>query len=175
MRVTGFLLLVLLLLCAVVTALSFRDEVPHSRGLSHPDHAAMMLGADGESRHRPVLGLGLAFAVLQVSLFAGLLWLSLRGGRARAGARWRVALLGAAVLYLAAFVMLFRSYDAFARGDPVELFAGFPAPTAWMLLAVWGAPLAFLGLWIARFEALVWDGERRARFQELVARQRDGR
>jgi hypothetical protein len=170
LRVTRLLLVVLLLLCGVVAALFLREEALHARGVVHPDHGAMMLGADGESRHRPVLVLGWAFAALQVLFFVGLLWLALRRGDGPV--RGRVALLACGAVYLLAFTLLFRSYSAFAGGEPVELFLGFPRPTAWMLLGVWGAPLLFLLLYVLRFDALVWDAASRQRFERLLAERR---
>lgn len=170
MRVTRLLLVILLLLCGVLVSLFLREEAVHARGVTHPEHGAMMLGADGDSRHRPVLALGLGFAALQVAFFVGLLALALRRGDGRVPG-WPALLLCAAV-YLAMFVLLFASYDAFAAGEPVESFLGFPRPTAWMLFGVWGAPMLFLLLYVARFEALVWDAESRARFERLLAQRR---
>jgi hypothetical protein len=168
-RSTWLLLAVLLLLCGVVGALFLHEEAPHSRGIAHPEHGAMMLGADGESRHGALLGLGWAFATLQVVLFVGLLGLALRrGGRVP----MRGALLAGGALHVLAFTMMFRSYEAFARGEPVELFLGFPPPTAWMLLGVWGAPIFFLLLYVLRFRTLIWDAESRERFERLVAQRR---
>jgi hypothetical protein len=173
LRVTRLLLVVLLLLCGVVAALFLREEAPHARGIAHPEQAAMMLGADGDSRHRPVLALGWAFAALQVVFFVGLLWLALRRGDGPAPGR--AALLAGGALYLLVFTLLFRSYGAFASGEPVELFLGFPRPTAWMLLGVWGAPMLFLLLYVLRFDALVWDATSRQRFERLLAERRGDR
>jgi hypothetical protein len=170
LHVTRLLLVILVLLCGVVGALFVREEQAHSRGIAHPEHGAMMLGADGESRHRSLLPLGWAFAALQVAFFVGLIALALRRGDGRVPAWPALVLVGG--VYLAMFALLFVAYGDFAAGEPVELVFGFPAPTAWMLFGVWSAPMLFLLLYVLRFDALVWTAESRARFERLLAQRR---
>lgn len=161
-----FAILVLLLL--VVVVLGSFDEPPHAVGLPHPDHGAMAMGGEATSRSAELLPWGLAFALLQVALFASLLLLGLRRGDEPVVRRYFPVLLGLAVLAIC-FVFLFAAYASFSE-NPMKssIVLGFPAPTAWMLFGVWWSPIVVIVLYHRKFDTWVYGPREERAFRELM-------
>jgi hypothetical protein len=172
MKLEHVLLLILLALLVVVGVFATLEEPVHGQGLPHPDHVAMAIGGDATSRTLPILGLGLVFALLQVSLFGGLLLLGLRRAEEPLFPRY-LPVLGGLALLMAAFVFLFNSYRSFAVDPEASaIFLGFPAPSAWMLFGVWWTPLALVLLYMLRFDRWVYGDQEKAAFAALLERAR---
>ncbi|HVS62853.1 MAG TPA: hypothetical protein VMT85_05015 [Thermoanaerobaculia bacterium] len=173
-RLPFLLFVILLAMCGVVGWLAFQEPAFNQAGIAHPEHPAMALGADGEARHRDVLGVGFAFAVLIVVFFVGLLFFALhRRGEAVPG---KGTILFAAVLFLGAFVALFWTYSRFMEAPGAGgLFLGFPVPTAWMLYGVWGIPLLFILIYVARFNEWVFGAAEETEYTKLLERVRRAR
>ncbi len=167
-----FLFVILLLLCGLMGALFFFVEPPPmATGLQHPEFTTMQVGGD-PARHDTTLMLGWLFAVLQVLFFAGLLALAI-GRRLRTPDGkpngWGALAFGTGAL-LAAFAAMVTTYIRFMEtGADSRLFLSFPVPTAWMLYAVWTAPLIFIVLFVVKFDSWILTPEDRQRFDELVA------
>lgn len=162
-----FLFAVLLALCGLLAWLFAGEPPAGAAGGPHPDFATMQVGGD-PSRHETTLLPAFLFVVLQILIFAGLLFMAVgRRLSRRGGALWLS--IGTAAL-LGAFVGLFSSYRGFLQtGSEAALALSFPVPSAWMLYGVWIAPLVFIALYVVRFDDWILLPEDRKRFEELVA------
>lgn len=173
---TAVLFVLLVGMCALIVLAGLIDEVPSQRGLAHPEYPTMMLGGAPEARHGSILWLGWAFGAMAIALFQGLIdWSLSRGGGAdRVHAR-RGFFAGGLCLQ-AAFLALVLSYRGFME-DPLGggLVLGFPAPSAWMMYGVWGAPLILVLLYVWRFESWIWSAADEEEFHRLVKAYGDGR
>lgn len=169
MKLEHVLLTILLMMAVVVTILATIEQPPHATGLPHPDHGAMAIGGEAISRSAAILPWGLAFALLQVCLFGGLLLLGLRRGVERVLPRYLPVVFGLSLLALA-FVFLFSAYSSYAENPAASpIVFGFPAPSAWMLFGVWWTPLFLIVLYHRKFEAWVFSSADEAAFRELLA------
>lgn len=162
-----FLFAVLLLLCGLLGWLFVTAPPAGVVGGPHPEFATMQVGG-APTRHETTLLPAFLFVLLQVLVFAGLLYMAVgRRLSRKGGALWLAMGTGA---LLTAFVCLFITYRGFLEtGSETALAFSFPVPSAWMLYGVWTAPLFFIALYVVRFDDWILLPEDRKRFEELVA------
>jgi hypothetical protein len=70
-----------------------------------------------------------------------------------------------------AMVGMLVSYEAYIDDTAVRLYGGFPAPTAWMLYALWPAPLLFVVFYVAAFDRWTFRPEDERAFKEILQRR----
>lgn len=166
------LLVFLLILCGVVCLLALRDAPANASGLTHPEYATMMQGADGVARHGGLLWAGWLFGAVIIAFFVGLMLLGLGAQATRA----RGFLLVGGVIVVATFTGVVATYRHYMR-EPTRaldhLFLGVPPPTAWMLYGIWFIPALFIILYIWKFHDWVWTPEKSAAFAQLMAQRNE--
>ncbi len=136
----------------------------------HPGAGSLLLSSGSLAVRPEVLGLGYVMGVLMIAIMAVAVWIGLRK---RDGAtplnRWMMAAFAGYALVFTALVAAYASYT----GSPEAVFfAGFPAPTAWMIYGMWLFPLVFVGLYMALFDRWVLTDQDLARFDDLVKENR---
>jgi hypothetical protein len=169
----------LLVMCGSVTVLLLTPEptivlpgqsdvIVAGHGIPHPSIATMQQGGDGEQRYAPIRAATWVFAVCMVVFFTALLALASRRqqtNRLQATLLWTGCL-----VHLFSMVGMLRSYEAYLFDAAPSLYAGFPAPTAWMLYVLWPAPLWFVVLYVIGFDRWTFRPEDELAFQELMRR-----
>ncbi len=133
--------------------------------VSHPDFASLLRGADSGTLGAPMWS-GYAVGLLAI----GMMWVTLLVGF-RPG-HWigtAVAVWGA--WYVFAFVALMRSYRTYALGE-TAFFAGFTAPSAWLVYGLGLSPWILLIVVTAVFERAYFGPEEQARFEEILTTSR---
>lgn len=157
-------------ICVVVAFVVLGLEVDSSHGVTHDQFPQSMLqGGSGVERHRDVRWLGLAFGLLQISLFVGCLLLGLRQLKGRVGV---FAACGA--VYALAFTLMVVADHFYATGQARQIVLGFPLPTALMVYGVGGAPLAFVLIYVLQFDRWILTPDDLERFEQLVQEKRRG-
>lgn len=155
-------------MCVVIVLVLISPEVESSHGVTHPTFDQSMLqGGDGQQRHRNVRWLGLAFALLEVAFFVGCLLLGLRRLRGHIA-----FFIGFGCLFAIAVTLMVVFDQAYASGDSRQIVLGFPLPTALMIYGVGGAPLAFVLIYMLKFDRWILTPEDMERFEQLVQEQR---
>lgn len=163
------LLGLLLSMCLLIVFVLTIDEAPSSHGFAHPQHRSTMLqGGSGVERHNGVRWIGLAFGLSEVGFFVGCLLL----GVPRLEGRIRIFVL-CGLFYAMAFALLVTIDHFYAHGDLRTIVLGFPLPTAVMVYGVGGAPLAFVLLYMVRFDQWILTPEDYERFEQLVRAKRE--
>ena len=81
-------------------------------------------------------------------------------------------LIAASVVYLAIWSALVLAYHGQSIADGTALFLGFPAPTAWMLFALWPCPLIFTVYYVVGFDRWIATPEDLAELDRTLDRLR---
>lgn len=130
----------------------------------------MLAGGPGEVRSEPILGLAFVFGLLQIAFFTSCIAFgSRRKGKVGPILKYIVA---GGVLYAGAFIGLIASYRNYMASDTLTTFGGLPTPTAWMIYALWPAPVFILLVFIFGFERFIWNDEDEATFRAIVAEKK---
>ena len=164
-------LLVALLLTIGVSFLMPASTQPTAQ--VHPEAPSLLQSTGGLAERPATLWLGYVMGLLMIGIMAVAVWIGLRK---RDGAtplnRWMMAAFAGYALVFTALVAAYASYT----GSPEAVFfAGFPAPTAWMIYGMWLFPLVFVGLYMTLFDRWVLTDQDLARFDDLVKENRQRR
>ena len=81
-------------------------------------------------------------------------------------------LIAASLVYLAIWTALVLAYRSQLNVEDPALFLGFPAPTAWMLFALWPCPLLFTAYYVVGFDRWIATPEDLAELERTLARLR---
>lgn len=170
-----------LALCGVIVAAFVIPEVPFvdeeidgvtqrtylGHGFEHPDFETMQASVPGAERHPPILWLGLIFGLIQIAFFVT----ALAFGSEKNGSLGPLAkpFIGFGIVYAAIFTMMILSYRTYMTEETHTLFLALPKPTAWMIYGVWGAPIAFMFLFMFTFDRWTFTEADAKRFEELLA------
>jgi hypothetical protein len=157
-------------IAAILFAVFSLPEPPQSHGDTHPKFASMEYGGPATDRPPFVLWLGWGFGVLEIAFFVAMIALgaSRRGSLRGLG----LPLIVAGVAYAAVWTALVLAYRVYASGDESAIFLGFPAPTAWMLFAIWPLPMIFVLFYTVGFERWVATPQDLVEIEERLARLR---
>ena len=157
-------------LAAILFAAAGVPERLQGYSAFHPEFAGMQQsGADAEP-DAGLLMIGWSFGALQIAFFTAMLAL---GARSRRGLRGLgVPLIAASLFYLAIWTALVVAYRSYANGGDPALFLGFPAPTAWMLFALWPCPVIFTLYYVVGFDRWIATPEDLAELDHTLARLR---
>lgn len=145
-------------------------EPPGGHGAPHPDIGSMLVGGEGPERHAPILWVGWAIGGVQILFLAAVMLLGGRKGDDLRGLGRPVAI--GTTVYLAVWTGLILAYRAYMTDPDPALYAALPAPTAWMLYALWPIPIVFGALFFFGFRRWVLTEQDERAFQQLVARRR---
>lgn len=166
MTLPKFAFCLLLSMCVVVGIAIATGEFVSTDAPAPPlERSAPGVHGDGVST-----GLGWVLGVLEIVFFV--LCLSLAVSRRRQ--HWAAFVLGG-LIHLAVFTALVIADVRYADGGDTSLFLSFPLPTAWMLYALWPAPLFFMAWYWINFDRHVLRPEDMARFREIVEANRQQR
>ena len=147
-------------------------EPPQSHGVIHPQFASMEHSGAGIDRSGHLLWLGWGLGVLEIAFFVTLIAL---GASSRRGLRGLgLPLMISGLAYVAVWTALVLAYRAYASGAATVLFLGFPAPTAWMLFAIWPLPVLFVVFYTLGFDRWVATPQDLAELEDRLARLRLG-
>jgi len=78
----------------------------------------------------------------------------------------------ASIVYLSIYTLTYWSDSHYAATGHDRFFLGWPVPTAWMIYAMWSAPVLFVLIYIFKFRDWILTEEDEARFEELVNARR---
>ena len=158
-------------LAAILIAAVNWTEQPRSQSTDHPEFAGMQRSGVDAEPDAGLLWIGWTFGTLQITFFAAMLAL---GARSRRGLRGLgVPLIAASLVYLAIWSALVLAYRSQANVDDPVLFLGFPAPTAWMLFALWPCPLIFTFYYVVGFDRWIATPEDLAELERTLDRLRE--
>lgn len=182
MRLPLFLMGILIAMCVVFVAVIATEEIPDGHGFTHPelnphleDHpeaaVAMQKGGPGWERHERILWLGLIFGLLEIVFFVACLCMGAsRMGELPAKVKW--PMLGGLIAFMASFIALVFAYRGYANDETPALFLAFPAPTAFMLYAIWPVPLFFMFFFIMIYDRWILTPEDLEKFKKIVEEKR---
>lgn len=163
MKIPQLLLGLVLAIAGLLLAAALLPEPPGGVAAPHPERPSLLVGAPAPPA---LLVLGWAFGALQLIFFAACFALGVqRGGRL--GPMRRPLWIGL-IVYEVLWAVLVGLAAAYARDPGAPLWASFPAPTAWMLFALWPFPLYFAWLFLRHFDGWVLDDRGLAEFRERV-------
>lgn len=180
----GLLFLFLLGMCVVVAAAFFVEERPYQdvtapeggtarvyegHGVTHAEYETMQAGGDGAARGGTIIWVGLAFGLLQIAFFVTAIAFGGRKANRVGPLRTPIILFG--LIYAAVFTAMVIAYRGYTETANPALYLNLPAPTAWMMYGVWGFPLVFMFLYLARFDDWTFTDADLERFKALVAEQ----
>ena len=170
MKTWSLVFVIALGLAAILVAVVNWPEQSQGQSVDHPEFVGMQQSGIDAEPDAALLWIGWSFGALQIAFFAALLAL---GARSRQGLRGLgVPLIAASLFYLAIWTALVVAYRSYANaGDPV-LFLGFPAPTAWMLFALWPCPVLFTLYYVVGFDRWIATPEDLAELERTLARLR---
>ncbi len=170
-RVVFRLFLALLVALLLIIGVSFlMPGATQPTAQVHPEAPSLLQSTGGLAERPATLWLGYVMGLLMVGIMAVAVWIGLRK---RDGAtplnRWMMAAFAG---YALVFTALVAAYASYTVSPEAVFFAGFPAPTAWMIYGMWLFPLVFVGLYMALFDRWVLTDQDLARFDDLVKENR---
>jgi hypothetical protein len=139
---------------------------PQTQSAPHPAFAGMQQSGADAAPDNAKLWIGWSFGALQIALFAAVIAL---GARSRRGLRGLgLPLIATSFIYLAVWSALVLSYRGQASAEVPTFFLGFPAPTAWMLFALWPCPLIFAAFYVFGFDRWIATPEDIAELEQKL-------
>ena len=157
-----------LALAAILVAALNWTERPQAPSVDHPEFAGMQQSGVDAEPDAATLWIGWSFGALQIGFFTAMLAL---GARSRRGLRGLgVPLIAASLVYLAIWSALVLAYRSQGNVEDPVLFLGFPAPTAWMLFALWPCPLIFTFYYVVGFDRWIATPEDLAKLEQTLER-----
>ena len=76
------------------------------------------------------------------------------------------------LVYLTVYSLTYLSDVNYVASDHTSFVLGWPVPTAWMIYAMWAAPLLFMFIYVFKFRDWILTEEDENRFSELVKARR---
>lgn len=146
------------------------QRVYKGHGVDHPHHTAMQQGGDGLARHRHLMWLGWACAMLLVVFLIGALLLGMSKKQSQGPVR--LPLIVGGILFAGLFSMVFLTYPGYMAEASAKPLLGFPEPTTWMLLGIWTFPAFFIAFFIFSFDRWYVCEEDLKRFKEILKKHR---
>lgn len=78
----------------------------------------------------------------------------------------------ATLVYLIVYTLTYLSDVHYVETEHTRFLLGWPIPTAWMIYAMWAAPLLFVCIYVFKFRDWILTEEDESRFSELVKARR---
>lgn len=168
MRLFPILFLVLLGFLVLIIALWHIPEPTHTKGHTHPKYETMQKSGTNQITNPTVKWLGFGFGLFTISLLCFGVFIGARkNGQLGSIKNWLVF---GTIAYFMAYSLMVWSYWNYVSGSNTETyFFHFPAPTAWMMYAVFFTPCIFACIYILGFNKWVLTPEDMERFHQIRA------
>jgi hypothetical protein len=126
-----------MLILAGLTVIVLTGAEPlDSAGVNHPTFPDLKMGGKGADKLASLGMLPFVFQLVVYVLAACLLYMGVP--ERRRDGFLKGAVVGMFFVTVLVWVKTYLSYLAFLETGTVEIFLGFPEPTAWMLYGIWG-------------------------------------
>ncbi len=160
-----------LLIAAVLLAISLADSVPNGAGMAHPRFSGMQAGGDGAARLEHIGGLAFAFQCLLLVLIVCLCALGVAEKR-RTPELW--AYMGGTLLF-ALFIWwkMYSGHQAFLETGVTDYFMGFPTATAWQVYGTWLGAIPLILLYSLGFRKFIFTEDDEEKYEELLKKLRE--
>lgn len=168
---TIHIILLLVAIFLLVIGMLFMTEPPaFVTGQPHQEFKTILKGGESMSFNSRTNVLAYAFGLCAT----GLLCLFLILGAIRKGSLdgIRPWLIGASMVYLIVYSLMYLSDTHYAATGHTEFVMGWPKPTAWMIYVMWAAPSLFVMIYIFKFRDWILTEADEERFAELVKQRR---
>jgi len=173
MKTIHIIYVTLVFFLAVIIGLFVGDAPAMVTGQPHPEYKTMLKGGDSIHASSSSNVLGYLFGLCATLLICLFITLGAhRRGKLTTIKPW---LIFGTALYLAVYTFTYLSDAAYVDQNHQAFFLGWPAPTAWMIYAMWFAPLVFVALYVFGFREWILTEEDEARFTEILKARRTRR
>ena len=158
---------IILLMAAIVIAVSLADTVPNAGGVAHPEFNGMQIGGDGAARLQHIGGLASAFHALLILLIISFAVLGVNEER-RDTRFW--AYMGCTLLFsLFVWWRMHAEHQAFIETGVTSYFMGFPVATAFQLFGTWLSSIPLTIIYCLGFRKYIFTEEDERKFEQLLA------
>ncbi len=169
MKYIRFLFGALILLLGVIAGAAIAPVVEGATGIPHPEFEGMFIGPANIDQQASTRWLGYFFGLGIIAVFTAMLFIGNRkNGQVRSIGRWLI--LGTSI-YALAYTFMVYSHWGYAQSTTDDFFLSMPAPTAWMIYAVWFLPLIITIGYILRFEDSVISDQEIEAFNDFIDQQ----
>jgi len=152
----------------LIAALYFSLSPEAVTGLPHESYTTMLHSGESVAAAPLAKWLSFLFGLCILGIFVICIMIGYR--KYEKLGKVKPWLFGGSIAYLLVFAGMVFSYWNYMSEGSAPYFLGFPAPTAWMLYAVWLFPLFFTFIYIFKFNDWVITPEERKRFEEIKKR-----
>ena len=166
MRLFRLFFVLLLGFLLLIVALWQIPEPNNTTGFQHPKYETMIKSGENQINNPHVKWLGFGFGLFTVGVLCFCLFIAARkDGKLGSVKYW---LIFGTIVYFTVYCLMILSYWNYVEGNNTESYFGyFPAPTAWMMYAMFFAPLIFVFTYVFGFNKWILTEEDLARFHEI--------
>lgn len=169
MNLFKILFAVLLSILAVILIAAIVPDVPQVTGVPHPEYKGMFVGPNNIDQVSHTRWLGFFYGVGIIFLFAIFLIIgNSKNGKSTPIRKWIIV---AMVVYLIVFTMMVMSHWSYSDNDGGPFVLFMPAPTAWMIYAMWFVPLIITLAFVFKFEEAIISDQEIEEFQQFLKEQ----
>lgn len=139
-------------------------------GQPHDVYKTMLRGGESMSTSSTTNILAYLFGLMATgTLCLFLIVGAIRKGRLDGIRPWLII---ASLVYLTVYTFTYLSDVHYVQSEHTSFLLGWPIPTAWMIYAMWAAPLLFVFIYVFKFKDWILTEEDESRFSELVKARR---
>lgn len=150
----------------IICFLFFTTPPTFVTGQPHDVYKTMLRGGESMSTSSVTNVLAYLFGLMATgTLCLFLIVGAIRKGRLDGIRPWLIL---ASLVYLIVFTLTYLSDVHYVASEHSRFFLGWPVPTAWMIYAMWSAPLLFMFIYVFKFRDWILTEEDESRFSELV-------
>ena len=171
MKLFYLLLCVLLFLLSIILLAGLIAPIPAATGIPHPEFSGMYIAPNNIDQVTHTRWLGYLFGLGILGLFTAMLFIgNLKAGKITTIGKW----LGMAmIVYMIVFSFMVFSNWTYVNQVEHSFFDFMPIPTAWMIYAVWFAPLIITIAYITKFEEAIISDQEIEAFHKFLDQHRD--
>ena len=166
MKTIYYLYAIICIFLVIILALCFTTPPDFVTGQGHPSFKTMLKGGDSLSETKTTNPLGFLFGLCTVSLLCG--FLILGAIRRNSLENIRPWLLLSSLVYCIVFALTYFADTTYVAEGHERFFLGWPIPTAFMIYAMWSAPVLFVIIYILKFREWILPEKEEQRFYELL-------
>jgi len=162
-----YFILALLAVVIIFLGLSLlKEEPPDASGSAHTVINGMQAGGDGAAR---IHGLESSSFVLYIACFLVFIAFVISGvSRRYRSSRFWIWIGLITLVFLFVFYNVFRSYLAYLSTGKLNMFLGFPGPTAWMIYGLWAGGALLALFYAVGFRKFIYTAEDEAALQNIL-------
>ena len=170
MKAIHLFFVILLVLAALAVTISLIEAPPGATGTAHATIAGMRQVDDARGRAEPVFVLGTIFGIMIFAAVLSTIYIGVPEAYRSRTFKLGFSLCGS--LLMVSWIGLVWSYHCYLD-DPmaVSFFLGFPAPTAWLIYAIWGVPVSFIVLYVYGYDRWIFPPQAEEKFNQLMAQR----